>query len=544
MNRAPSRWRLLPSDLAPLGSPLWWLALAVLLVNDHFLKGRRIVPGWLTGKLSDFAFLVVAPVVLAALLPARLRGRRPLAVLAVVGVYLAADLSPAFSAWLVALATRFGMAWKLWPDPTDLIALAILPVTLHLLYASPQRVADLRRLPRTGSDANLARRLRERAGVLLGAAACLATSAPPTTRGAPFLLNATSAAETVKVTWVLRRLDSTFPCPAPATLTDTLIPGDLDDPRTMTLTSGQVAALDGPPPAGVSPVGTCVASGWNGSPMGECVAAIFEVPGLDPVLMVTRERWTGFSESGGCSSSPPAPLCQPTLNPASDPGPDALSIREVNGARRFVAGASVQIAPVDPAAIAARVPAAGGCRGLRDSYHDLLAKAACTTNADCTGQQGLHLPGDPGACGIHVGTGQAADLADLDRRWRESCLTEYPSCDRYPQPAVCRNGTCAAACPGVEVPPCPAPCGDRSVGGGRPSCLGIPIQCKQSDGRICSCEDGADTCHAAEPAAPGCMLSCVDYPGGGFLGAPPTDGGVATDGAANADGATGDASID
>jgi hypothetical protein len=50
---------------------LWWAALALLIINDNLLKGHGVVPGWLTGKLSDFAFLVVAPVVFAALLPRR-----------------------------------------------------------------------------------------------------------------------------------------------------------------------------------------------------------------------------------------------------------------------------------------------------------------------------------------------------------------------------------------------------------------------------------------------------------------------------------------
>ena len=80
-------------DLTPLGHPIWWGALALLLVNDDLLKGRGIVPGWLTGKLSDFAFLVVAPVVFAALIPRRVPGRRTFAPAAVVGLYVAADLS-------------------------------------------------------------------------------------------------------------------------------------------------------------------------------------------------------------------------------------------------------------------------------------------------------------------------------------------------------------------------------------------------------------------------------------------------------------------
>jgi len=46
---------------------VWWVALAVLVVNDHVLKGAGLLPGWLTGKLSDFAGLVVAPVVVSTI---------------------------------------------------------------------------------------------------------------------------------------------------------------------------------------------------------------------------------------------------------------------------------------------------------------------------------------------------------------------------------------------------------------------------------------------------------------------------------------------
>jgi hypothetical protein len=46
--------------------------LALLFVNDHDLKQRW--PGWLTGKLSDLAGLVLLPIVLLALLEL-MRGR-------------------------------------------------------------------------------------------------------------------------------------------------------------------------------------------------------------------------------------------------------------------------------------------------------------------------------------------------------------------------------------------------------------------------------------------------------------------------------------
>lgn len=39
----------------------------VLLLNDHLLKGSGLLPGWLTGKLSDFAGLFFAPLLIAEL---------------------------------------------------------------------------------------------------------------------------------------------------------------------------------------------------------------------------------------------------------------------------------------------------------------------------------------------------------------------------------------------------------------------------------------------------------------------------------------------
>src|SRR5690606_7865931 len=49
-------------------TPTWIGALLLLVANDHWLKGSGMVPGVLTGKLSDFAGMLVAPTLLAALL--------------------------------------------------------------------------------------------------------------------------------------------------------------------------------------------------------------------------------------------------------------------------------------------------------------------------------------------------------------------------------------------------------------------------------------------------------------------------------------------
>jgi len=49
-----------------LAHPLPLLAVVVLCLNDHFLKGSGLLPGWLTGKLSDFAGLFFFPILLCS----------------------------------------------------------------------------------------------------------------------------------------------------------------------------------------------------------------------------------------------------------------------------------------------------------------------------------------------------------------------------------------------------------------------------------------------------------------------------------------------
>lgn len=61
---------------SPLAHPWWWAALVLLVLNDHFFKGSGLLPTGVTGKLSDFAGLVVAPPLLCALVSARTRAER------------------------------------------------------------------------------------------------------------------------------------------------------------------------------------------------------------------------------------------------------------------------------------------------------------------------------------------------------------------------------------------------------------------------------------------------------------------------------------
>lgn len=516
-----------PFDLRTLGHPVWWAALALLIFNDRFLKGAGLAPGWLTGKLSDFAFLIVAPVLGGALLPAALPRRRTIAVAAVSALFVAAKLSPAISVALVAMLARLGLIWRLWPDPTDLLALAVLPLTVRLMRARP---------PRASASA---RPWRERAGVVLGAAACLATSAPPGYQHQPFLLNAAPAQATVTVTWVLRAV----PCPnpeapkqvpigfpdastaiVPAALTElaaTLTPSDLDDPRALTLARGEVAALDGIPAPGASPVGVCAtSSSWSNESI--CFAAILESPPAAPVLMVAPAHWVEYDGGGFFScQNPPSPVsrCAASLDPSKDPGPDALTLKEVDGALAFRAGSKIELGPVDPSAIAARAASPTGCRSLRADYRALIAPSTCVTNADCVGLQGIDIPGDPLACQIETNAGSAASLAKVESDWRAACVTGPQYCSTA-HPAVCVAGTCAAACADVELPSCPPAClawegevGNSCNPGG--NCFSI-------DGEICGCVDGGISCAAPYWPSADCPLFCLSGAGGGSL----VDGGV------------------
>ncbi len=104
--------------------PAWWLALALLVFNDHLFKGSGILPGSLTGKLSDFVGLLVAPAVLAALLQVRTR-RGFVAAHAAIGLWLVAiKLSPAAARAWEALFSITPFPWAITVDPTDLVALS------------------------------------------------------------------------------------------------------------------------------------------------------------------------------------------------------------------------------------------------------------------------------------------------------------------------------------------------------------------------------------------------------------------------------------
>lgn len=178
-----------------LRHPAFLVALAILLVNDHLLKGAGILPGWLTGKLSDLAGMIVAPVLLVVLLGARSDRARGLAFGAVALGFSLLELSPRAAAGYDALLGAVGIPSRSWADATDLVALAVLPIAWWVTKA--------------GDRAEPGRGMRLAAQrALLGAAlfACIATTRQPEPPPAQWstdawLHNRTAEAIDVRVRW-------------------------------------------------------------------------------------------------------------------------------------------------------------------------------------------------------------------------------------------------------------------------------------------------------------------------------------------------------
>lgn len=157
-------WRFLAGEdgarrrALPLGEflhPAPLVALAVLIVNDHVLKGRG--PGWLTGKLSDFAGVLFFPLLLTAIgdviacgvaratggqIDFSLRRWKLLAGLAVTAaIMLALELSPAFGERFTWALGRVGVPSATTRDVWDLTAL------IMLVPAYAVGLAEIRRVP-------------------------------------------------------------------------------------------------------------------------------------------------------------------------------------------------------------------------------------------------------------------------------------------------------------------------------------------------------------------------------------------------------------
>jgi len=210
-----SRWgaEATGGRLAALRHPLFLAALAVLVVNDHLLKGAGILPGIVTGKLSDLAGLVVAPVLVAAVLGARSVRGRAAAFAAVAVPFAAIKLSAAAANALVAAAAVVGLRFRIWQDPTDLLAF----VALYPAWRLASRAANAHDVVKSSSalrpqgdtaSTPWAAYWIERAAFAGAAAACVATSQGPNGYFTnAYLVNYTGHEVDVRVRWVDAKLD-------------------------------------------------------------------------------------------------------------------------------------------------------------------------------------------------------------------------------------------------------------------------------------------------------------------------------------------------
>ena len=121
------------------------VALAILSINDHWLKGSGLLPGVLTGKLSDVAGLFFFPLLLTALgrcLASAAGWRRvplrswmlALAISLTTILFVLLKTSPSFVAWFEAATPRLDPTGlvrhaRVTLDLTDLLTLPVLALT-------------------------------------------------------------------------------------------------------------------------------------------------------------------------------------------------------------------------------------------------------------------------------------------------------------------------------------------------------------------------------------------------------------------------------
>jgi hypothetical protein len=159
----------------PIGEalhPVALTAVALLVVNDWVLK-PRLGPGGVTGKLSDVAGLIFAPVVLSAAIglvlhaavrlgaridPSLSRRRLALCALATGAVFAAVKLEPAAARAVAAVISRLGRPAAIYLDRSDLFCLPALAISLWIGRDELRRVplgrpAAIHRLGRAAGPA-------------------------------------------------------------------------------------------------------------------------------------------------------------------------------------------------------------------------------------------------------------------------------------------------------------------------------------------------------------------------------------------------------
>ncbi len=124
--------------------PVSLAALAALIVNDHWAKARW--PGLVTGKLSDFAGLILTPVVLVASI--ELVARRPLGARAALAVAVCVGAVFALVKTWVPAAELYRECWGWLAHPIDVVyAMAHWLAPATFVTAPPPHRVSLARDP-------------------------------------------------------------------------------------------------------------------------------------------------------------------------------------------------------------------------------------------------------------------------------------------------------------------------------------------------------------------------------------------------------------
>jgi hypothetical protein len=125
-----------------LSHPISIAAIIVVLLNDHWW--RHAAPSWFTGKIGDFAWLIFAPFLLAAILswlfPRREKFVGYAAIIGVGLIFALAKTVPAFHALTIDVL-EFLTGWPnvLRMDHTDLLSLPALLIALWIWERSANR---------------------------------------------------------------------------------------------------------------------------------------------------------------------------------------------------------------------------------------------------------------------------------------------------------------------------------------------------------------------------------------------------------------------
>lgn len=284
-----------------LSHPAFGLALVALLANDHLLKGAGVLPGWLTGKLSDVAGLVVAPWLAAVVSRAATAPRRALAVALAAAPFSVINVWPsaarAFDAAWDGLFGWTGLHAQTVCDPTDLVALLVLPLTWRWIGASARAGAATGAAPQppTAAGRGLALRWRERALVGVATMACVATSPGPVPGdtfwfGEVFVWNDTRGPLDLRLRWatatracgsLLGRSDRAFGREA------------FGAPITVRLAAGQTLPIDREGVRGAVSLGT----DFTLEPAGDCDAILLQSDAMEDTVVFVRRGGGGASRT-------------------------------------------------------------------------------------------------------------------------------------------------------------------------------------------------------------------------------------------------------